>query len=98
MQGKPVGAAMEYFNQRYAEIAAQLSSELEDVKFGKAIDDTYLAQLWTATNDARNMLIVGDPGVRLQVPTRPERRQDRGSLPCAAPLGSFPGARHRRAE
>jgi hypothetical protein len=59
---------MEFFNQRYAEIAAQLSSELEDVKFGKAGDDVYLAQLWTATNDARNMLIVGDPGVRLNVP------------------------------
>jgi hypothetical protein len=68
LQGKPVGAAMEYFNQRYAEIAAQLSSELEDVKFGKAVEDVYLAQLWTATNDARNMVIVGDPGVRLQVP------------------------------
>ena len=68
LQGKPVGAAMDSCNQRYAEIAAQLSSELEDVKFGKAVDDTYLAQLWTATNDARNMVIVDDPGVRVQVP------------------------------
>lgn len=64
MQGYPVGAAMEYFGQRYAEIAAELSQRLEPGA-GEPGSDPDLAALWLAGNDARSYAVCGDPAVRL---------------------------------
>jgi hypothetical protein len=62
----PIGYALEVFNNRYAELAAELGEELAQVRdFGKQPDPKYLASLWTAHNDARNYLLLGDPAVRV---------------------------------
>jgi hypothetical protein len=68
LDGVPVGAAMEDFAQRYGELATELvaAGEPED---GAPLGDTEeFLELWTAHHDARNYVLLGDPGVRLAVP------------------------------
>jgi hypothetical protein len=66
--GYPIGAAIEFFNERYAELSTELTLRAFDeveVEYGK--DSTEFASLWTANNDARNYTIIGDPAVRLPI-------------------------------
>lgn len=85
LTGHPVGSAMEFFSQRHAELATELSSLLEDVHWKKEVDPFDIADLWTAHNDARNFMILGDPAVRLavapQVPTATDPPQTVGPQP-----------------
>lgn len=70
MKGLPVGMAVEYFNERYAEMASDLSLQLEELEFDPDAGDPYtLANMWTSSNDARGYAVLGDPAVRLSLDT-----------------------------
>ena len=84
LRGSRVGAALEYFGQRYAEIGAALSSAMEPV-VGDASTDLSLLKLWIAHNDARSFILLGDPAVR-RVPAAP------APVPAAPPDSSAPPA------
>ncbi|GLZ31684.1 hypothetical protein Lesp02_38720 [Lentzea sp. NBRC 105346] len=64
-KGHRLGNAMEAMNSRWASIATQLATELDAARDDdKLIDDRMLAWLWTASNDARDYVVLGDPAVR----------------------------------
>jgi hypothetical protein len=66
LNGHPVGSAMEYFNGRYAALSTELTDAIEKAElFGMALNPYELAGMWTANNDARGYIVVGDPAVRL---------------------------------
>lgn len=73
LAGLPVGFALEGFNERYAETAAALTEMLQPykllVKLGlepPLVEKARIGGLWTAHNDARSTIILGDPAVRLR--------------------------------
>jgi hypothetical protein len=65
VNGARVGAAMDFFNGRYAELATMLTDALRDHKAGVPNAED-VALLWTASTDARNYVICGDPAARMR--------------------------------
>lgn len=69
LEGYPVGAALEPFGRRYAELATELCQELLDVQRGKEPSEDLAFRLCVC-HDSRNYVVLGDPAVRL-VPPEP---------------------------
>jgi hypothetical protein len=74
MRGQPIGWALEFFNQRYAELATNLSQLQTMIIRGRKPDNFELSRIWTANNDARSYVVLGDPAVRLAVGDAPPAR------------------------
>jgi hypothetical protein len=66
MKGLPIGLALEFFNDKYAALATELEDEKENIKYGAAPDPMGISGIWTARNDARNYVVIGDPAVRIR--------------------------------
>ena len=67
MEGHPIGSALEYFNNRYAELGSDVAQQIRAARFGTAPDPFDLSYRWLITQDARNYAVMGDPAVRLFV-------------------------------
>ncbi|WP_437302819.1 C25 family cysteine peptidase [Sorangium sp. So ce388] len=66
LTGQRVGWTTEGLNLKYAELATDLSRVLEERKYDPSFINNYdLAARWTANNDARGYVLLGDPAVRL---------------------------------
>jgi hypothetical protein len=65
LRGVPVGHAVEYFSDRYAALTTDLEALKEEARFGGTPDPLEVSGLWTARNDARNYVLLGDPAVRI---------------------------------
>ena len=65
MDGYPVGAAFEVFQEMYAEQSTEVSAFLEDLNYATPADLAKNAGQIAAYANARGMAIFGDPAVRL---------------------------------
>jgi hypothetical protein len=65
LQGTTMGVAMQPFRQRGVELAAQLSQLREEAQFGKSVDSQEMVTTWATLSTVTNMLVFGDPAVRL---------------------------------
>jgi hypothetical protein len=65
LAGFPVGSAMEYVNQRYAELSVELSGLLIDRDRMVSTSKSLTSRMLRANQDARNFVVIGDPAVKL---------------------------------
>ncbi|HEX9918251.1 MAG TPA: hypothetical protein VGA87_03735 [Pyrinomonadaceae bacterium] len=77
LKGRPVGHAMEHFNDLYVQLARELTesdeeSRLSQYNLGEPVDPNQLVALWTRHNDARAYVLYGDPFARLRPALMPD--------------------------
>lgn len=64
--GDRLGHAFRPMQRRASSISFRLNQLLEHVRDGLPVDPAYLGELWLTANDARNLIILGDPAVYLR--------------------------------
>ncbi len=64
MDGKPVGLALDLFNEHFALVSAHL---LRAMSMRSPGDEIERYKLWTTYHDTRHFMMLGDPAVRLKV-------------------------------
>jgi len=60
-----VGSALGALSARYTQIAALLAFSTDKLRNGEEVDAETIGLQWTAHNDARNLILLGDPAVCL---------------------------------
>lgn len=65
LAGHRIGHALRPLARRYTAIASALADDIEQVRRGSKVDEEVVAFEWTAHNDARNLVLLGDPAVYL---------------------------------
>ncbi len=73
MKRFPIGYAIEAFDLRYAELATELTMLIDRREKNRS----KLTGTWTAHNDARNYVVLGDPAVRLPVAEKEQTPAER---------------------
>lgn len=63
--GARAGLAAQAFDEAYAELTVTLGDAHEKARYGQDVAPTELVGLWAAANDMRNIVLLGDPAVRL---------------------------------
>lgn len=66
-QGIPAGEALQLLDARYAELATDMDSTLQDLKYGAKVNPADAAGRWVGQNNARGAAFFGDPAARLSV-------------------------------
>ena len=93
MKGQPIGLALEAFGMRYASLSTEMSETLKKVHVaGLKLDPYELAGDWTAVNDARGYVILGDPAVRVPVAAEGETAGARTAIKPVEVTGIAPTA------
>ncbi len=64
LDGHPLGSAMEFFNQRYGELAVTYSELSQDREALLDVDAGRFAHVYRSNNDAKNFVVLGDPAVK----------------------------------
>ena len=65
LDGHPVGSAMEYINQRHAELSVEVSGLYNSLQRGESLSDSHFLRMLQANGDAKNFVVLGDPAVKL---------------------------------
>lgn len=65
LAGGRIGHALRPLARRYTAIASLLTETIERVQNGLQVDAALAAFEWTALNDSRNLILLGDPAVYL---------------------------------
>ncbi len=66
LAGLPVGHAVWEFKKRYAALSVQLREMQQKMRRGAVVGEVDVAVTWSLRNEARDIVVLGDPVARLQ--------------------------------